>query len=346
MSDASSEERRATPRGPSIGGSAALFEHAPQPLAAVRSAETPRVEVVNRAYLEQFDGGSSGQRERGSFGRRSSLSQAEREVAQTAIGGRTTETVTTIETPEGRRQFSVHGIPAPGADVDAYLQFRDVTTQRVRDQQLAVLRRVLRHDLRNDLTVLLGYAEAIAESSDDAQSREQAATMVAAAADLRDVATSAGRMQCVTDAATPTKLGDATTRVRRSVADSLPGEFHVDRSVPPVSVDSRTGIAVEELCRTLADHGDATTISVDPDVTDDRVTITVDADGRLSEQERAALAGLDETKLRHATGISPWIARWAVRAAGGRLRVENEGNCRIHVTVPVVESPATPTADD
>lgn len=346
MSDASSEEQRVTPRGPSIGGSAALFEHAPQPLAAVRSAETPRIEVVNRSYLERFDGLSVAESDRGSFGHRSSLSRAELEVAQTAIGGATTETVTTKQTAEGRRQFTVRGIPAPGADVDAYLQFRDVTTQRVREQQLAVLRRVLRHDLRNDLTVLLGYAETIAESSDDAQSREQASTMVAAASDLRDVATSAGRMQCVTDSATPTKLGDATTRVRRSVADSLSGDFHVDGPVPTVSVDSRTGIAVEELCRTLADHGDATTISVDPAVTDDRVTITVDADGRLSEQERGALAGLDETKLRHATGISPWIARWAVRAAGGRLRIEDEADCRIHVTVPIVESPSAPAADD
>ncbi|GAB3682348.1 hypothetical protein GCM10028857_08030 [Salinarchaeum chitinilyticum] len=346
MSDASSEDQRASARGPSIDSFAALFEHAPQPLAVVRNAETPRVEVVNRAFLEQFDGRSAGQSERGSFDRRSSLSQAEREVARTAIGGTSTETVATKETTDGLRQFSVRGIPAPGADVDAYLQFRDVTTQRVRNQQLAVLRRILRHDLRNDLTVLLGYAETIAESSDDAKSREQAATMVEAASDLRNVATSAGRMQCVTDSATPTKLRDATTHVRRSVADAFSGEFHVDGPVPTVSIDRRTGIAVEEVCRTLADHSDVTTIRVDPSVTDDRVTISVNANGPLSEQERAALEGLDETKLRHATGISPWIARWAVRAAGGRLRVENDPTCRIQVTVPVVESAQSSTADD
>lgn len=346
MSDASSEEQASVRSGPSIGGSAALFEHAPQPLAAVRSGETPRIEVVNRAYLERFDSRSVSDADRGSFGRRTHLSAAERDVAGTAIGGVSTETVTTKQTPDGRRQFSVRGIPAPGADVAAYLQFRDVTTRRVRDQQLSVLRRVLRHDLRNDLTVLLGYAETIAESSDDPRSREQAAMIVEAASDLRSVATSAGRMQCVTETTTATKLRDATTRVRRSVSAFLPGEVQIASPVPTVSVDRRTGVAVEELCRTVADHGEATRIRLDPQISHGRVTITLDTDGQLCEQQRAALNGLDETKLRHATGLSPWIARWAVRAAGGQLRVDEGAPGRIHVSVPIVEDHSTQPADD
>lgn len=336
MSDASSGEQRVTARSPSTGGAASLFEHAPQPLAAVRGTDTPAIEVVNRAFIERFERRSVSDSDRGSFRRRTELSTAEREVARAATGGLATDAVTTKETPGGRREFSVRGIPAPDADVDAYLQFRDVTAQRVREQQLSVLRRVLRHDLRNDLTVLLGYAETIAESSDDARSREQAAMMVEAASDLRDVATSAGRMQSVTDSATPTKLGDATTRVRRSVGESFSVGLTVDGPVPAVSVDSRTGVAVEALCRTVADQGGATSARLDPTVANDRVTITVDADGRLSDQERAALAGQDETKLRHATGISSWIARWATRAAGGRLDVCDDSDCRVRVTVPVL----------
>jgi len=346
VSDASSNEQATVHPGPSIGGSAALFEHAPQPLAAVRSAETPRIEVVNRAYLEQFDGRCVSDTEQGSFGRQTRLSDTEREVAGTAIGGVSTQTVTTKRTPAGHRQFSVRGIPAPGADVAAYLQFRDVTARRVRDQQLSVLRRVLRHDLRNDLTVLLGYAETIAESSDDPRSREQAAMIVEAASDLRGVATSAGRMQSVTETATATKLGNATTRVRRSISASLSGEFQIAGTVPTVSVDRRTGVAVEELCRTLSDHGDATYIRLDPQVSNECVTVTLETDGQLCEQQRAALEGLDETKLRHATGISPWIARWAVRAAGGQLRIDDDAASRIHVTVPIVEGGSTPPADD
>lgn len=346
MSESSSEEQRAITRTLPIGEAASLFEHAPQPLAAVRGSETPRIEVVNRAFLERFEAQSVAESERASVVRRTTLSERERDVARSAIGGLATDAVTTKQTPSGRRQFSVRGIPAPDADVDAYLQFRDVTAQRVRNQQLSVLRRVLRHDLRNDLTVLLGYAETIAESSDDPRSREQAAMMVEAATDLRDVATSAGRMECVTESATPTKLSDATTHVRRSVDDSVSGELTLDGPVPPVSVDSRTGVAVEALCRTMADQGDARTIRLEHAVENDRVTITVEADGQLCEQERAALAGLDETKLRHATGLSSWIARWAIRAAGGRLHVCDDSGCLIRVTVPVVESDSTTTADD
>ena len=344
MSESSRDGRHLSDQSVSIGASAALFEYAPQPMAAVRGTETPRIHVVNRAFLEAFDGRDVGESDRRSFHRRTELSGTEREVVRTAAAGTTASDALTKRTADGHRYFSIRAIPAPQSDVAAYLQYRDVTRRRIRDQQLAVLRRVLRHDLRNDLTVLLGYAQTIAETSEDPDARRDAATVVEAASDLRTVADSAGRMQCVTAPARPTSLGEITAQVRRSVGQTFPGEFVVEGPVPSIAVDNRIEVALEELCHTVEAHGDATRVRLTADAGDDWATLMLDTDGTLCEQERSALEGRDETQLRHATGIAPWIARWAIRAAGGRIRFERreDGGCRIVILTPTLESAPTP----
>lgn len=344
MSDASSDGQSTLPHAGSGGSFAVLFERAPQPMAAVRGTDSPSIQVVNRAFLEQFDGRSV-QVDGGRYPRRTELSGIEREVVRTAAEGAAATDAVTKRTADGRRAFAVRAIPADQTDVTAFLQYRDVTARRIRDQQLAVLQRVLRHDLRNDLTVLLGYAQTIAETSDDPAAREAAETMVESASDLRSVAESAGRMQCVTAAPKPSPLDDAVARVRRALVDDVSRGISIDGCVPSTVVDSRIGIALEELCRTMVDHGGATTIELSASTDERWTTLTVEADASIPEQERAALVGRDETKLRHATGIGPWIARWAVRAPGGHLRVDRCGDDGARVTLSAPTLDATPRRD-
>lgn len=343
MSDASNNGIGEFGTTPSLDSSAALFEHAPRPMAAVGDEGSPRVLVVNRAYLDRFDSRRVEDGNRRQIDRDVQLAGTERRVVRTATSnGAPASDTLTKQTPDGLRVFTVRAIPAPQSEVTAYLQYRDVTTRRIRDQQLAVLKRILRHDLRNDLTVLLGYAETIAETAEDPRVRGQAATMIEAASDLHTVANSAGRMQRVTESADATPLPDVAARAMRSVTSNSHDEFTIDGPVPSRSVDGRIGIAVEELCRTLCERDEATEIELSIDAAEGWATVTFLADGDLSDQERAALEGRDETKLRHATGMASWIARWATRAAGGRLRVDERGRagCRVTVTAPTLEATA------
>jgi signal transduction histidine kinase len=71
---------------------------------------------------------------------------------------------------DGTRDFRTSVTPvtdrhgrAPGHAV----VFSDVTLQRVRAQRLAVLNRVLRHNLRNEMTRIVGRAEVIADEVDE-----------------------------------------------------------------------------------------------------------------------------------------------------------------------------------
>jgi len=340
VSDASDGDRPIADRSVSLGNVAALFERAATPTVAVRGRDAPRVEVVNRAYLRVFDGRDDGSVQPRQFTRRVTLSGVERDLVQATADGTVASDELSKRTHAGRRRFQLRAIPADADGITAFLQYRDVTLRRIKDQQLAVLRRVLRHDLRNDLTVLLGYARTIADTTDDPAARSSATTMIDAATDLQRVAKSAGRMQCVTAAPNTRSLAAILPRVRRELDDDVENGVTVAETPPSSNVDNRVGIALEELCRTLAVHGDANTLTIQPEASEVWTTITVTSDASLSDQQMAAFEGKAETKLRHASGLAPWLARWAIRAAGGRVQVDERPDDGTEITV------AVPTASD
>jgi signal transduction histidine kinase len=76
----------------------------------------------------------------------------------------------TIRTDTGRRVFKVTSTnldDGTGRHLGYTLVFQDITDERQREQRLAVLNRVLRHNLRNDLTVVRMHVEEAIERGDD-----------------------------------------------------------------------------------------------------------------------------------------------------------------------------------
>jgi PAS domain-containing protein len=131
---------------------------------------------------------------------------------------------TVIDGPEGRRYFRVEASPLTDADGDPMgrtLVFHDVTEGRRHVQQLRVLNRVLRHNLRNDLTVVKGVLDTI---EDDAVADSTALGMAREKADeLLDTAETARQIREMLDefAVERHDVGAAFDRlVRRTAADT------------------------------------------------------------------------------------------------------------------------------
>ena len=84
------------------------------------------------------------------------LTASDGEVARTIGGERRQYTVTTSSLTD-----------AGGTAVGTTIVLQDITTERRREQRLAVLNRVLRHNLRNDLNVVQGYLDIATDRVDD-----------------------------------------------------------------------------------------------------------------------------------------------------------------------------------
>jgi signal transduction histidine kinase len=204
-----------------------------------------------------------------------------------------------------------------------------------------VLDRLLRHNLRNDLGVVIGRAENVLERADDPDIESEAAALVEAANGLIDLSDTAKRIRRIIE-------GPETERSTIGVA-SLFGPVAADarEQFPEATVrigdefddlavlaTSDLRLALEELVENAIVHGaDAPAVDLraepfEPAPGEWIDLLVVDNGPGIPEAERAAITGSrDITQLQHGSGLGLWLVRWAVESVGGDVSFERrDGN--------------------
>ena len=210
---------------------------------------------------------------------------------------------------------------------------RDVTGRREREQRVAVLDRVLRHNLRNQLNVVRGEADRILseEEVDSREARAAAEGIVRATDELLDIGDQARRFREVVtgDRRRP---GIHDLRETLEVAGSdLASEYPdstVDVALPedvPVYAHEVIGLAflgvVEILAETSGGEADVAVRAVDVDP--EAVTVEIaDRTGGFSTGDLDVVAGGIETPVAHPQGVELWLLRWSVEHSGGEFSVD------------------------
>lgn len=232
--------------------------------------------------------------------------------------------------------------------VDRIVGFtRDITDRRQRERQLAVMENLLRHNLRNDMTTILGNAELIAEGSDEADNA-RAETIVRVAESLLDSADKQRQIiGLLTSNCVPRRLDlariveDEVEAVRESypaasITTSLP-------STAAVTALDEISSAVVELVENAVSYAetDRPTVDISVDSEAESVVLTVvDECPPIPESEFRVLSGDREMDdIYHTTGLGLWLTYWVVRLSGGHVefeRAETTGNT-VRVVLPRAE---------
>ncbi|NHN41793.1 PAS domain-containing sensor histidine kinase [Halorubellus sp. JP-L1] len=217
---------------------------------------------------------------------------------------------------------------------------RDVTDRRRRERQLYVMDTLLRHNLRNDLTVVLGEADRIASEHPAATDRTD--VIRATANDLLESAEKGRRIVERMDADTTKHPVDVAALVERCAADVA--DRHPDATVhfdAPGTATARCidgiDVAVTELLENAIQHNDDPHPVVDVAVTEraDDVTVTVTDDATpIPDVEANVLTGHhDMTDVYHSSGLGLWLVYWLVELSNGSITVDSgETGNRIQVT--------------
>jgi len=256
-----------------------------------------------------------------------------RHIDERAADSEVTNREVRRRTADGFRDFLFRGVPYELDDggTHAFGIYTDITAQKERERRLEVLNRVLRHNLRNDLNVVLGYAEMLVdELDDDLGSRAEA--LREKAAELAALSDRARSLDRTMRSGSPR---DTTVELDGLVADAVAeyeAEFPLDVETDLASVrvvgDNRLRVAVEELLENVVEHaGPDASVRVEAESADQEVRLTVADDGPgIPENERAVITGsVDITQFRHGTGLGLWVVKWVCESCGGRLRFEESG---------------------
>jgi len=230
------------------------------------------------------------------------------------------------------------------------LTVREITERRERQQQSEVLQRLIRHNLRNDLTVILGHSQML-ESDLEGSNSDSAATINETADDLRGLTETVQEAQDVIGQETVRKPIDAVDLLEDEL-ERLQSEFEVtvERDLPRsqfVLADDPLKQALRQLLANAVEHSDLAvpTVWVSVAPATDRpgwVDIEIADDGPgIPDYEVATLTAGEETSLQHGSGVGLWIIYWAVTRYGGDLEFEtrSEGGSLVRIKLPAASAP-------
>ena len=229
----------------------------------------------------------------------------------------------------------------PDDIVGLQVMVRDASQRRQREGLISVINRVLRHNVRNKLTVISGRAEMLAAELDgDAKSNADA--IVQAAARLLNLTESARHIEANRELSPELETIDLAPIMTDLVAQ-LNEEYPdatVTAEVPETAVAQtlpRIETALWELLENAAEHtGPQPTVTVTIMATDDQVVLTISDNGPgFPEDERQVLADGKEEPLVHGQGLGLYLAYWIITNLDGEIEVpKSQSGTTIEVRIP------------
>lgn len=197
--------------------------------------------------------------------------------------------------------------------------------------QASVLNRVLRHDIRNDATVIRGYADLIGTESDvDGAKIETIEQRVDDIVSLSETARKLERVMAAGEGEVRTvDLGRVVAEQTARVEKSFPevAVHHADSGSVPVRAHELLDSAIYNVVSNAAEHNDADEprVEVTVDRPDDRWAVVTVADNGpgIPDEEREVLTTGSETALSHSNGLGLWLANWIVTRSEGSLAIQD-----------------------
>lgn len=231
---------------------------------------------------------------------------------------------------------------------------RDVTDERLRKTQLEVLNRVLRHNLRNKLSIIQGHADVLAEEYDLNGGRTYSTITEAIdeLVELSDRSREFERLKSLESLeATRVDIGAVIDDLVADLTAAHPDvTFEVSIEEPLVIESHREvlEIALENLLHNAVVHNDAQEryVAVTTLRTEFGVRIHIDDNGPgIPPDELQVLTSGRETSINHGSGLGLWVTKWAVQYLRGDIvfdHLEPRGT-RASLSIPEIdETPDRP----
>lgn len=331
-----------------------LFERIPDPVVEVERLED-RIEIagVNTAFESVF-----GYEEESIVGR--SINdlivpdgkKADADALDMAIDSEGSATgEVTRRTANGLREFIFRGFVYQSDRTErAFGIYTDITEQKERERYLQVTNRIIRHNLRNDLNVIAGFAEVLCSELEESLHADYARRILDNATELIELAEDANTLQRIVgqnvrSTLDRTSLSPIVERACKTVEETHP-QVTIDRSIPDsveAYVDHRLELAVEHLLENAIEHTDrpdpVVRIYAQRRLDDETIELVIEDDGPgIDRSIRELITGQQEiTQLDHNSGIGLWVVKWVVESYGGQISFDTgyDAGTRVILSIPV-----------
>lgn len=252
----------------------------------------------------------------------------------------------------------VSGSVTTFADRQALLAIiRDISDRRRRERRIRVMSRLLRHNLRNDMNVVLGHLEQL-RSAAPPEERHHASQIEAVVDELLDLSGEVQIAQETLEDPTETVISaeillqNAVTACRESFPET-DADIEIDApSELEIRANQLLEVAIRHLIANAIEHTDVPPAEVRVAAShegDGSVTITVaDRGPGIPDVDRNVVTGDSEiTAVEHVDGFGLWVVAWVTDTLDGRIEfTENEPRGTVvEIHVPGAAEPTIDTGE-
>lgn len=222
-------------------------------------------------------------------------------------------------------------------------------------EELLVLHRVLRHNLRNDANVFLGISESLKSEADSDDVRRKCEILLNTAEKMAHYTEQASRIRRVSGTNGHTvemNLGENVPDLIRNLRqgnENLEIEFE-ENGPSAVRVNHMFAEAIEELLGNAIQHNDRETpqleVAIDRSAGPVHFTELRISDNGPGIPERVVsiLEESEADQLMHLQGMGLWFVYWVVTASDGHIVIEENESGGTTICIRVPSAKITPTA--
>lgn len=227
------------------------------------------------------------------------------------------------------------------------ITLRDVTARERRQERLQVLNRVLRHNVRNNLQIVRGYARRIADGETSHPDPADAATLITEQVDdLLSAATKARMVNqrlnaeqnpAQTTVDLPALLAACVEQKQTETAAAVDIQTEFPDTCDIESDPDVLRLVVNEALDNAIQHTEAdATTRVEVSKQDDICIRISDTGPGIPEQERRVVLRGTESAVDHTKHFGLWMIRWGARYLGGDLSIRDRSptGTVVEVTLP------------
>lgn len=234
--------------------------------------------------------------------------------------------------------------------VTAFVGFQsDVTDQKINQQRLTVLNRLIRHNLSNDINVIDGFTDILLEDVDDRELRRALEKIKGSAEELKALGDDASRIERMLSRNEDGQggvwdIGDTLASIRAKFEQDHPEiDISLDVDDGPWYV---RGVGFDEAMRELVANAvihnrgkdRCVDITIGPrEPHNDRVVVKIEDNGPgLPPGTVDILENGEETPLQHTDGLGLWMVSWLVENMGGNIDITSakDDGTVVRVTLP------------
>lgn len=209
-----------------------------------------------------------------------------------------------------------------------------------------MLHRVFRHNLRQDINVIMGYSDLIREHTDEGELHEYCEKVLDRVARIKRYQDKIVDIERLLEPPTTLERIDLTEKINaNSYLHTLQDadEVEITTDLPESAQVITTPFIVsafEEVLENAVEHNTADNSTVRISIeenTNGLVDLIVEDNGPgISEYERLSLESMHEEDLTHSSGLGLWLAKLACTVSGGRFYIpaQYDGGGRVVMEFP------------